>query len=64
MRWRRQEPEPGPSRADEALEASRQQLADARRQNTHWAEVAERLRQMRKRNHLGEAFTAAFWEGR
>lgn len=51
------------SRADEAIAQSREQLEQARAERRRWEEFAERLREMRRRNHLAEAFDHAFREG-
>lgn len=66
MRWprlRRTRPPSEPSRADEALEQSREQLEKAREQRRRFEEFAAKVRRMREENHLAEAFDRAFREG-
>lgn len=62
MRWSRRA-EGEPSRADAAIETSREQLDEARVQRRRWEDLAERLRRMREANHLAEKFRDAL-EGR
>lgn len=66
MRWRRHA-DPGPTRADRAIEQSQQQLDEVRRQpqpQARWFEdLADRFRHMREANHLAEKFRDAL-EGR
>lgn len=66
MRWprRRRREEPRPSRADEALADSREQLARERAQRPRWEELAAHLRAIRERNHLAETIERALGEGR
>lgn len=62
MKWRRRHPvDPGP--ADEALQRSREQLAEARATRRRFEELADRIRTMRENNHLAEKFRDAL-EGR
>lgn len=62
MRWPRRSEDP-PSRADEAIETSREQLDEAVAQRRRWDDLAHRLRAMREANHLAERFRDAL-EGR
>ncbi len=63
MRWWRRVPRPDPAVADRALEQSREQLDEARRQRRRWDDLAVRIRVMREQNHLAERFRDAL-EGR
>lgn len=62
MRWPRRSEDP-PSRADEAIETSREQLDEAQAQRRRWDDLARRMRAMRETNHLAERFRDAL-EGR
>ena len=45
--------------ADEAVQASRERLADTQRMGDEVSEVAESLRELRRRNHFGPIITEA-----
>ena len=62
MRWRRRTQDE-PSRADAAIETSREQLDEARLQRRRLEDLAGRIRRMREANHLAEKFRDAL-EGR
>lgn len=47
------------ARADEALAQTDAQLQEARERDAHGWGLADRIRQMRDRNHLGEAIEDA-----
>lgn len=52
------------SEADEALEISKRQREHARERRHEFERLASRMREIRKVNHLAEAFDRAFGEGR
>ena len=45
--------------ADRAVEESRERLADAQRMGDEVSEVAQSLRELRRRNHFGPMITEA-----
>jgi hypothetical protein len=65
MPWRRRKPdeEPSQSRADRAIEISESRLDEARERRREFRRFATRMKQIRERNHLAEAFERAFGEG-
>jgi hypothetical protein len=62
--WRRNEEEPRPTAADEAIEISERRRARAVQRRGEFERIAKRMRKMREVNHLAEAFERAFGEGR
>lgn len=63
--WRRRKPdeEPPQSSADRAIEISETRLDEARERRREFRRFATRMKQIRERNHLAEAFDRAFREG-
>lgn len=61
-RWKRDEQ--GHARADEAAATTERKLAESRRKDADGERLADRIREMRERNHLAEAIADALREGR
>lgn len=65
MRWPwRHRDEAGHDRAEEALRKTAERRAEQRHRDEGFLPVADRIREMRRRNHLAEAVEAALREGR
>ncbi|WP_242890827.1 DUF7620 family protein [Actinomadura litoris] len=62
--WQRQPDETERARAELALERTSERLEETRRRDEAGHRLAERIRQMRQRNHLSDAISRAFEEGR
>ncbi|MFI0484896.1 hypothetical protein [Actinomadura sp. 9N215] len=62
--WRRRANGDRRSAADEALEISKRQREHARERRHEFEHLTHRIREIRKVNHLAEAFDRAFGEGR
>lgn len=60
--WRHRDHE-AHERADEALRESSARRAETERRDRTFLPKADRIRQMRERNHLAEAIEAALREG-
>jgi hypothetical protein len=64
MRWPwRHRDEGGHERAEEALRRTRERRREQERRDGRFGPVADRIREMRERNHLAEAVEAALREG-
>lgn len=61
MTWRRRKREPSPEtvRAAEQADAARQDLAAARADDDQVNQVAQRLRELRRKNHFGPMISDA-----
>ncbi|WP_242892407.1 DUF7620 family protein [Actinomadura litoris] len=61
--WRRRA-RAGTSEADQAIRISEQRRDQAKEQRQEFERLATRIRRMRERNHLAEAFRRAMEDGR
>lgn len=67
MRWPWRRPEPSrdaQDRADEAARLTEEQAAEAEERLAESRQLADRFRELRRRNHFAESFARALREGR